>query len=74
MPAVQMIRAGERAGTLERQLITAAEFYGKELDFKLARYIALFEPAIIVAAGLMVGFVAIALVSAIYGLIGTTGL
>ncbi len=74
MPAVQMMRAGERAGTLERQLITAAEFYGKELDFKLARYIALLEPAIIVAAGLMVGFVAIALVSAIYGLIGATGL
>lgn len=74
MPAVQMMRAGERAGTLEHQLITAAEFYGKELDFKLARYIALFEPAIIVAAGLMVGFVAIALVSAIYGLIGATGI
>ncbi len=74
MPAVQMIRAGERAGTLERQLITAAEFYGKELDFKLARYIAWFEPAIIVIAGLMVGFVAIALVSAIYGLVGATDL
>jgi type IV pilus assembly protein PilC len=74
MPAVQMIRAGERAGTLERQLITAAEFYGKELDFKLARYIAWFEPAVIVIAGLTVGFVAIALVSAIYGLVGATGL
>jgi type IV pilus assembly protein PilC len=74
MPAVQMIRAGERAGTLELQLITAAEFYGKELDFKLARYIALFEPTIIVIAGLIVGFVAIALVSAIYGLLGTAEL
>jgi type IV pilus assembly protein PilC len=74
MPAVQMIRAGERAGTLERQLITAAEFYGKELDFKLARYIAWFEPAVIVIAGLVVGFVAVALVSAIYGLVGATGL
>jgi len=74
MAAVQMIRAGERSGTLERQLITAAEFYGKELDFKLARYIALFEPTVIVVAGLIVGFVAIALVSAIYGLIGATEL
>jgi type IV pilus assembly protein PilC len=55
-------------------LITAAEFYGKELDFKLARYIAWFEPAIIVIAGLTVGFVAIALVSAIYGLVGATDL
>ncbi len=74
VPAVQMMRAGEQAGTLERQLITAAEFYGKELDFKLARFTALFEPAIIVVAGLIVGFVAIALVSAIYGLIGATEL
>jgi type IV pilus assembly protein PilC len=70
VPAVQMMRAGERAGTLERQLMTAADFYGKELDFKLAKYIALFEPAIIIVAGIIVGFVAIALVSAIYGLIG----
>lgn len=74
MAAVQMIRAGERSGTLERQLIITAEFYGKELDFKLSRYIALFEPTVIVVAGLIVGFVAIALVSAIYGLIGATEL
>jgi type IV pilus assembly protein PilC len=74
MPAVQMIRAGERAGTLEVQLLTAAEFYGKELDYRLDRATALFEPAIIIAAGAVVGFVAIALVSAIYGLISVTGL
>ena len=74
VPAVQMMRAGERAGTLEDQLITAAEFYGKELDYKLARYTALVEPAIIVLAAVIVGFVAIALVSAIYGLIGATEL
>lgn len=74
VPAVQMMRAGERAGTLEDQLITAAEFYGKELDFKLAKYTALVEPAIIVLAAVIVGFVAIALVSAIYGLIGATEL
>jgi type IV pilus assembly protein PilC len=73
MPAVQMMRAGERAGTLEEQLFTAAHFYGKELDYKLARTTALFEPAIIIIAGLIVGFVAIALISAIYGLIGVTG-
>jgi type IV pilus assembly protein PilC len=69
-----MMRAGERAGTLEHQLLTAAEFYGKELDHKLDKYSAYFEPTIIVVAGLIVGFVAIALVSAIYGLIGATEL
>ncbi len=72
IPAIQMIRAGERSGTLDHQLITASEFYAKELDYKLDRYTALFEPATIVVAGLIVGFVAIALVSAIYGLIGAT--
>ena len=46
----------------------------KELDYKLARYTALVEPAIIVLAAVIVGFVAIALVSAIYGLIGATEL
>lgn len=74
IPAIQMMRAGERAGTLEIQLLTASEFYNKELDYRLDRYTAWFEPAIIVIAGLIVGFVAIALVSAIYGLIGATEL
>jgi type IV pilus assembly protein PilC len=64
----QMLRVGEESGTLDRQLELAADFYSQELDYKLKRLTSLFEPAVIVVMGLIVGFVAIALVSAMYGI------
>jgi type IV pilus assembly protein PilC len=66
--AGQMLRVGEESGTLDQQLELAADYYQGELDFRLKRLTALFEPAVIVIMGLIVGFVAIALVSAMYGI------
>ena len=68
LAARQMIRVGEVTGTLEDQLQVAADYYQRELDFKLKKFTALFEPIIIVAMGVIVGFVAIALISAMYGI------
>jgi type IV pilus assembly protein PilC len=64
----QMIRVGEDTGTLDDQLDTAANFYGKEVEYKLEKLTAMFEPMVIVFVGLVVGFVAVALVSALYGI------
>jgi type IV pilus assembly protein PilC len=70
-PAVrQMVRVGESTGTLDFQLSSAATFYGRELEYKLKRFTDLFEPAMIIFMGLCVGFVAVALVSAMYGIFG----
>ena len=66
--ARQMFRVGEATGTLDEQLHTAAEYFERELDYKIKRFTSLFEPAILVVVGLVVGFVAIALVSAMYGI------
>jgi type IV pilus assembly protein PilC len=66
--ARQMIRVGETTGTLDEQLGSAAYYYGRELEYKLKRFTDLFEPAMILFMGLVVGFVAIALVSAMYGI------
>jgi type IV pilus assembly protein PilC len=63
----QMMRVGEDTGTLDDQLETAAGFYGKEVEYKLDRLTSLFEPVLILVVGLIVGFVAIALVQAMYG-------
>ena len=71
--AKQMIRVGEETGTLDAQLSTAAEYYGRDLDFKITRFTNLFEPAVILFMGLVVGFVAIALVSAMYGIFNQGG-
>jgi type IV pilus assembly protein PilC len=66
--ARQMFRVGETTGTLDTQLATAATFFERELDYKIKRFTSLFEPAILLVVGVVVGFVAIALVSAMYGI------
>ncbi|HEY3465891.1 MAG TPA: type II secretion system F family protein [Amycolatopsis sp.] len=66
--AAQMIRVGEDTGTLDTQLEVTAQYYEGELDYRLKKLTALFEPAVIVVMGLLVGFVAVALVSAMYGI------
>jgi type IV pilus assembly protein PilC len=63
----QMFRVGEDTGTLDRQLETAADYLDRELEYKIKRFTNFFEPAVIVIVGVVVGFVAIALVSAMYG-------
>lgn len=72
--AVQMIRVGEETGTLEHQLDMAATYYARDLDFKVKRLATLVEPAVILVMGSLVGFVAIALVSAMYGIFRATSL
>lgn len=66
--ATQMIRVGEDTGSLDVQLTNTARFYEQELDYKLKNLTSLFEPAVIIFMGLIVGFVALALVSAMYGI------
>jgi type IV pilus assembly protein PilC len=66
--ARQMFRVGEDTGTLDEQLHAAANYLDRELDYKIKRFTTLIEPAVILGVGFVVGFVAIALVSAMYGI------
>jgi len=66
--ARQMIRVGESTGSLDSQLGSAAEFYGRELKYRLKRFTDMFEPAILLVVGLAVAFVAIAQISAMYSI------
>jgi type IV pilus assembly protein PilC len=65
--ARQMIRVGESTGTLDEQLGNAADFYARDVEYRLKRFTDLFEPAIIIVVGLMVGFIALSMVQAMYG-------
>lgn len=65
---IQMVRVGERTGELSQQLSNSATFYEEELDYAVEKMTALFEPITILFIGLVVGFVAVAMVSAMYGL------
>ena len=66
--ARQMFAVGESTGNLDDQLQAAANYLDRELDYKIKRFTTLIEPAVILGVGFIVGFVAIALVSAMYGI------
>lgn len=69
--ASQMIRVGEETGSLDAQLEIAASYFERELDYKIKKVTSLIEPAVLLVSGAIVGFVAIALVSAMYGIFRT---
>ena len=68
MAVVQMVRVGERTGELSEQLENAASFYEEELSYAVDKLTAWFEPIMILFIGVVVGFVALAMVSAMYGI------
>ena len=57
-------------GTLDDQLETASIYFDRELESRIKKFTTMFEPIMIVFVGVIVGFVAIALVSAMYGVLG----
>ena len=65
---IQMVRVGERTGELSDQLNNAAGFYEEELGYAVDKLTAWFEPIMILFIGVVVGFVALAMVSAMYGI------
>lgn len=67
--ARQMFKVGEETGTLDQQLEVAAEYFNRELEFRIKTFTTMFEPIMILFVGVVVGFVAIALVSAMYGVL-----
>jgi type II secretory pathway component PulF len=66
--AVQMIAVGEESGRLEDLCLRVAESYDSEVRRALRTAVALIEPAMILLFGGLVGFVALAMLQAIYGI------
>ena len=67
--AKQMFKVGEETGTLDDQLEVASLYFDRELESRIKKFTTMFEPIMIVFVGLIVGFVAVALVSAMYGVL-----
>lgn len=66
--AVQMIAVGEESGHLEELCLRVADSYDSEVRRSLRTAVALIEPAMILLFGSLVGFVALAMLQAIYGI------
>ena len=69
----QTIGIGEETGALKVNLGGLATFYEQETDRIAARATDMIEPAMIIFIGLVVGFIGVAIVSAIYSIIPQIG-
>jgi type II secretion system protein F len=66
--AIQMITVGEETGRLDEMLLKVAENYEKIVRSMIKRFIGLLEPAMILIMGLLVGFIVISMLMAIFSI------
>jgi len=67
---VQMTNVGEETGNLDNTLTTVAESYEMEADDRTSAAVGMIQPVITIVIGIMVGFLAMTLVSAMYSVYG----
>ncbi len=65
--ATELLAVGEESGRLDALSLRVAESYDAEVRRTLRTLVAIIEPALILTFGLIVGFVALAMLQAIYG-------
>jgi general secretion pathway protein F len=66
--AVHMVRVGEETGRLEEMLIKVAETFETDVKTELRRVLGLLEPAIILGMGVLVAFIVVAMLLAIFSI------
>lgn len=66
----QMVSVGEESGRLEQNMDALALFYEGEMERAMAAMTGALEPALIMVAGGLVGFIAISIITPIYSVIG----
>ena len=64
--AMQMVSVGEETGRLDEMLMRVADYYERETYNQIKRLTSLLEPALILLMGLMVGFIVISILSAVF--------
>lgn len=65
---VHMVRVGEETGRLEEMLLKVADMLETDLKAELRRIVGLLEPAVILGMGLVVGFIVVAMLLAIFSI------
>jgi general secretion pathway protein F len=66
--AVHMVRVGEESGRLEDMLLKVADTFEAEVRTDLKRVLGLLEPAVILAMGVLVAFIVVAMLLAIFSI------
>ena len=66
-----MIDVGEETGRLSEMLCKVADFYDDEVDSLVKGLTSLIEPMLIVFMGVLVGFIAVSVMSPIFKLVSS---
>ncbi len=67
--ALSMIKVGEETGQLDAMLLKVATTYEKSLKDSVKRFMGLLEPAIILTMGLVIAFIVVSMLVAIFGIL-----
>ena len=67
----KMIGIGEKTGKLDETLLYLGDFFEEEVDETTKNLSTIIEPVMLLVIGLVVGFVALAIISPIYQLTGS---
>ncbi|MEO8065846.1 MAG: type II secretion system F family protein [Candidatus Doudnabacteria bacterium] len=65
---IQMMEVGEESGTTDTVLAEVADFYEDELDQTMKNLSSIMEPLIMMVIGVVVGYMAVALIAPIYNI------
>jgi type IV pilus assembly protein PilC len=68
---VEMATVGETTGNLDTTLATMADLYEERVDQRIQALISMIEPALTVAVGLVVAFIAVSMVTPLYTMLKT---
>lgn len=66
--ALSMIKVGEETGQMDAMLMKVAETYEKSLRVSIKRFVSLLEPAMILSMGLVIGFIVVSMLMAIFSI------
>jgi len=66
--AISMIKVGEESGQLDTMLLQVAETYETSLRATLRRFLSLLEPAMILFMALIIGFIIVSMLMAIFSI------
>lgn len=69
----KMVTVGEKTGKLDEMLLYLAAYYEDDIDNVSKNLTTVLEPILLIIVGLIVGFVALAVISPIYELTGSIG-
>jgi general secretion pathway protein F len=66
--ALSMIKVGEETGQLDKMLMQVAVTYEKSLRVSIKRFVGFLEPAMILGMGLIIGFIVLSMLMAIFSM------